>query len=83
MSAYLEELRRCKQIIVLRAVLEAGGNQCAAARSTGLGRNTVNRIVHAAGYTPKQLKRMARARAAEKKPPASEPMPMVEERRIA
>jgi G:T/U-mismatch repair DNA glycosylase len=90
MTAYAQELRRCQLVLILRAVLDAGGNQCAAARAAGLHRNTVWRVVREAGYTPEQLKRMARARArhaemgaAQRKPPASEAMPRAEERRVA
>lgn len=68
--SYFDEMRRCQQVLALRAVLDAGGNQCRAARAMGVHRNTVNRALRAAGYTPEKLKRMARARAA--MAPASE-----------
>lgn len=83
MSAYAEEMRRCHLVLALRAVLDAGGNQCAAAKATGLHRNTIWRAMRAAGYTPAILKRMARERAAQKKPPASETAPHAQERSAA
>jgi transposase-like protein len=85
MTPFAEEMRRCGVVLALRAVLEAGGNQCAAARALGVHRNTICRAMRAAGYRPEQLKRMARSRAiaGEKKPPASETMARAEERRIA
>jgi hypothetical protein len=85
MTAYALEMRRCKCVLILRAVLDARGNQCAAARAAGLHRNTVSRVMRAAGYTTEQLKRMARARIvdAQRKPPASEPAPRAGERTVA
>jgi hypothetical protein len=73
MSAYLEETRRCQRVLALRAVLDADGNQCTAARTLGVHRNTISRAVRGAGYTSKQLKRMSRVRAGEKKPPVADP----------
>jgi transposase-like protein len=74
MSAYLEEMRRCQRVLALRAALDAGGNQCAAARVLGVHRNTISRAVRSAGYTSEQLKRMSRIHAGEKKPPMAEPL---------
>jgi Fis family transcriptional regulator, factor for inversion stimulation protein len=73
-STYAQEMRRCQQVLAIRAVLEARGNQCAAARALGVHRNTIWRAVHQAGYTPERLKQMARIRAGEKKPPVSDPV---------
>jgi predicted DNA-binding protein (UPF0251 family) len=65
MTAYAEELRRCQTVLLLRAVLDAGGNQCAAAKVSGVHRNTVWRAIHAAGYDSQSVKRLAKARIAE------------------
>jgi len=83
--AYREEMHRCQQELILRAVLDARGNQCAVAKAMGIHRNTIGRVMREAGYTSKQLKAMALVRIAEgiRKPPASEPAPRAEAWRIA
>jgi DNA-binding NtrC family response regulator len=68
MTAYEQELKRCKVVLFLRAVIEAGGNQCRAAEKLGVGRNTINRVLHGAGYDMESLKRLART---QRKPVAS------------
>jgi predicted DNA-binding protein (UPF0251 family) len=67
-STYAEELIRCKRVLILRAVIEAGGNQSAAAKVCGVHRNTVWRAVQSAGYDMESLKKLARAK---RKPVAS------------
>ena len=61
MTAYAQELRRCQVVLLLRAVIDARGNMCAAAKETGVHRNTVFRILHGAGYNSARLKKLARA----------------------
>ena len=51
MTAYAQELRRCQVVLFLRAVIEARGNQCAAAKAAGVHRNTVWRVLHGAATT--------------------------------
>jgi transcriptional regulator of acetoin/glycerol metabolism len=65
MNNYAQELRRCQMVLLLRAVVDAGGNQCAAARAAGVHRNTIWRAIHAAGYDMRSVKRLARQRIAE------------------
>lgn len=69
MSTYAEDLHRCQVVLLMRAVIDAGGNQCAAAKATGVHRNTIWRALHAAGYDSRSVKRMARARIAEGQSP--------------
>lgn len=72
MSAYAEEVRRCQLVLVLRAIVESGGNQVKAAAACGLHRNTVQRLVRGAGYDMSSLKALARQRSlSPRKPPAS------------
>jgi DNA-binding phage protein len=60
MTAYAQELRRCQVVLLLRAVINARGNMCAAAKNTGVHRNTIFRILHGAGYNSARLKQLAR-----------------------
>jgi DNA-binding NtrC family response regulator len=84
MTAYAQELRRCQVVLLLRAVIAAGGNQCAAARTLGVHRNHINRTLRAAGYDMDSLKRLAKApqRRTRRKPPASAPA-IAKERKLA
>jgi hypothetical protein len=79
MTAYAHELRRCQVVLLLRAIVEAGGNQCQAARIAGVHRNTVRRILYAAGYDAKSLRRLAQQR----KPVRSVGLEAVEDRSAA
>ena len=74
MTAYADELRRCQVKLFLRAIIDAGGNQCTAARACGVHRNTVQRMLHAAGYNSRRLKNLAAVHrlAYPAKPPVSE-----------
>jgi Homeodomain-like domain len=71
MNAYQKELDRCKAALMARAVIAAGGNQCAAAAELGLHRNTLSRVLGRAGYSKKALRALAREPrlAPGKKPP--------------
>jgi DNA-binding phage protein len=60
MTAYAQEMRRCQVVLLLRAVIAGHGSMCAAARSTGLHRNTVRRVLRAAGYQAADLRRLAK-----------------------
>ncbi len=79
MTAYTQELRRCKVVLLLRAVIDAGGNMCAAARATGVHYNTIGRVLKGAGYDSRQLKRLA----AQRKPIRSAPALASADRRVA
>ena len=85
MTAYEKELRRCKVVLLLRAVIAAGGSQAAAAVATGVHRNTISRVLYAAGYDARSLRRLAKTRIAEgqRKPVQSESPIGAEERRVA
>ncbi len=65
MTSYEQELRRCKVVLLLRAVIDAGGNICAAARATGVHRNTAWRLLKGAGYDSRKLKRLTAQRIVE------------------
>jgi hypothetical protein len=67
MTAYEQELRRCKVVLLLRACIDAGGNMCAAAKSTGVHRNTMRRVLRAAGYDSRRIKQLT---AEQKRKPA-------------
>jgi len=58
--SYTDELRRCQVKLFLRAIIDAGGNQCAAARACGVHHNTMHRVLHAAGYNSRRLKSFAK-----------------------
>jgi hypothetical protein len=85
MTAYAQELRRCKVVLLLRAVIDAGGNICAAARATGVHYNTIGRILKGAGYDSRRLKRLAAQRIAKgwRKPVQSEPAIAAADRKVA
>ena len=72
-------------MLLLRAVIDAGGNQCTAAQAAGVHRNTVNRLLRGAGYDMNSLKHLAKARNAEAqcKQPASEQGASNKERQTA
>jgi GTP1/Obg family GTP-binding protein len=65
MTAYEQELQRCKVVLLLRATLAARGSMRSAAVTTGVHRNTIRRILNGAGYTAKDLRKMAKARLAD------------------
>ena len=72
MLSYIQELRRCQVVLLLRAVIEARGNMCAAALSCGVHRNTITRILRRAGYNSMRLKALDRERGVYLQPkPAS------------
>jgi hypothetical protein len=85
MTAYKQELRRCQVVLLLRAVIDAGGNQGAAAIATGVHRNTISRVLNGAGYSAGRIRQLAKihnhARAA--KPPVSAPAIPEQIRRVA
>ena len=60
MTAYEQELQRCKVVLLLRAVIAGRGSMCAAARITGVHRNTIRRVLYAAGYDARELRRIAK-----------------------
>jgi molybdenum-dependent DNA-binding transcriptional regulator ModE len=65
MTAFDLEVRRCKVVLLLRAAIDAKGNICAAARATGLHRNTAWRLLKGAGYNSRKLKRLTAQRIVE------------------
>lgn len=73
MTAYERELRRCQVVLMLRAVIDAGGNQTKAAAAAGVHRNTMSRILRGAGYDVLSLHRLAKtcAEEGERKPALS------------
>jgi hypothetical protein len=85
MIAYAQEMRRCKVVLLLRAVIDAGGNQCAAAIATGVHRNTINRVLNEAGYSSVRVRRLARIHNLDRaaKPPLPAPATAAQIRRVA
>ena len=84
MTPYAQELRCCQVVLLLRAVIEARGNICAAAGAIGVHRNTIWRALNGAGYDSPRLKRLAAAHGYpyQREPPASVD-PGAEQRRVA
>jgi hypothetical protein len=85
MSAYAQELKRCQAVLLLRAAIDAGGNQCAAARAAGVHRNTIWRALHGAGYDSARIKQLAKSQLTLRlaKPPVSAPAMVMAVRRAA
>jgi transposase-like protein len=85
MTDFALELHRCKTVLALRAVLDAGGNICAAARATGVHRNTFWRVLHRAGYNSRSIKRLVAQRIAEgwRKQPQAVPIAVAADREVA
>jgi hypothetical protein len=60
MTSYAQELRRCQVVLLLRAVIAGHGSMSAGAKLAGVHRNTVRRVLYAAGYDARQLRRIAK-----------------------
>jgi hypothetical protein len=93
MTTYEQAVHRFKVAWLARAVIDSNGSTLAASRVTGVHRNTFQRVLSPAGYTPARLRRLAKihgpkAQAAKikagmRKPMAAEPVIDFEGRKSA
>lgn len=75
MRSYAEALKEFRLSYFPRAVSDAGGNQCAAAKAIGVHRNNIFRVLSGAGYSSALLKLLSQrhANVQLRKGPRSEP----------
>ena len=58
MTAYDLAVHQFRVDYLVRAVIAADGNECEAARATGVHRNTISRAMIAGGYTRRRIKQL-------------------------
>lgn len=58
MTPYDLAMQQFRIAYLVRAVIAAGGNECAAARTIGVHRNTISRAIIAGGYTRRRIKKL-------------------------